>query len=487
MFVSDCRFFSLPNSETALQLQEALEAPAAYGPGNVAVTEEPASSRRFLVESIGEDAGKAVPSLSALGASAKVLSGGSGRLVLTLTNLGNAAVDGSSVPVKITDELPEGVVALGVEAFAGVDDLSGPVDCSVESNSLVSCTFEGTLPPYEAIEVEIPASLTGDPPVAGAPGKVSVSGGNAKAATAVQAIKVSPEPTPFGIDYFSAQAEEEGGDPAIQAGGHPFQLTTTFQLNTNALDLGATRKGTSIQQPALPRNLRFPLPAGLVGNATVAPRCEMADFFDLPKKGCQPQTAIGVASVTIIERGKLGLTRIAVPVFNLPPAPGEPARFGFVIKGAPVLIDTALDPEDKYRITAEVRNVTQLADTLASTVTLWGTPGDPQARPIARLGVHESLSKAKNCRPASARTASAKQPSCASRSPARRRSASACGSNRGTPHSAVCSTKPPLTAARCTAAIRSPSTPRLPPRRPANWPRPQAASASTSACPTRDC
>ena len=74
--------------------------------------------------------------------------------------------------------------------------------------------------------------------MAGAPGKVTVSGGNAKVATATQAIKVSPEPTPFGIDHFSTQAEEEGGDPAIQAGGHPFQLTTTLQFNTNALDLG---------------------------------------------------------------------------------------------------------------------------------------------------------------------------------------------------------------------------------------------------------
>ena len=381
-----CEPFGLTNAENATQLQEQMEAPGAYGPGNVSVTEEPEGSKRFLIEHIGEDAGKAVPTLTAAGAgsSAKVLSGGSGRLVVTITNLGNTAVDGSSTPVKITDELPEGVVASGVEAFAGVQTLAGggfagPVDCSLESSTLVSCTFEGVLPPYEAIEVEIPASLTGDPPVAGAPGKVSVSGGNAKAATATQAIKVSPEPTPFGIDHFSAQSEEEGGDQAVQAGGHPFQLTASLQFNTNALDIGPSRGASSIQQPALPRNLRFPLPAGLVGNATAAPRCEMTEFFELlPKDSCQPQAAIGVASVTLIERNTLGLTRIAVPVFNLPPAPGEPARFGFVIKGSPIVIDTALDSDDKYRVVAEVRNATQLADVLASTVTFWGTPGDPK-------------------------------------------------------------------------------------------------------------
>jgi hypothetical protein len=385
MYSEFCGFFGFPNTETAQQLEEALEAASAYGPGNVEVTEEPASSRRFLVESVGEDAGKSVPPLSTFGegASAKVLSaGGSGRLVVTITNLGDAPVDGSSDPVTITDELPEGVVALGVEAFAGVEDLSGPVDCSLETSSLVSCTFEGSLPSYEAIEVEIPVSLTGEPPVAGDPGKVTVSGGNADAESAVQAIKVSPEPTPFGIDYFDAQAEEEGGAPATQAGGHPFQLTTTIQFNTNALDVGSSRRSVSIQQPALPRNMRFSLPAGLVGNATDRPRCSVKELFQIQTfNNCAPETAVGVASVTIIEETFLGLTRIAVPVFNLVPAPGEPARLGLAVKGAAVVIDTAVDPDNKYKIIAEVRNATQLADILASTVTIWGSPGDPRHDP----------------------------------------------------------------------------------------------------------
>jgi hypothetical protein len=372
-------FFHIPNSETAQELEEALEAPAAYGPGNVDVTEDPAASRRFLVESVGEDANKAVPSLTAAGedASAKVLSGGSGRLVVTITNLGDAPVDGSSDPVKITDELPEGVVATGVEAFAGVENFSGPVNCSLENSSFISCTFDGTLPPYEAIEVEIPASLTGEPPVAGEAGEVTVSGGNAKELSAVQTVKVSPEPTPFGVDYFDAQVEEEGGTPATQAGGHPFQMTTTLQFNSGPLDLGPTRKKTSIQQPALPRNVRFSLPAGLVGNLTGRARCSVNDLFESEtRKSCPPETAVGVASVTVIERQFLGLTRIAVPVFNLPPAPGEPARLGFAVKGAAVVVDTAVDPDNKYRIIGEVRNATQVADILASTVTIWGEPDD---------------------------------------------------------------------------------------------------------------
>ncbi len=366
--------FGFPVTETAGELEALLN--AASGVGDIEVTGGPVGGNPFTVAASG--ASPAIGFIPAVGsAELKTISlGGSGRLVLTLTNLGDAPVDATKTPVTITDELPEGVIASRVEGFAGVLDLSGPVDCSVESDSLVSCTFEGMLPSYEGIEVEIFASLTGDPPVAGAPGQVTVSGGNAKSVTSPQFIEVSPEETPFGIDHFSAEAEEEGGDPVHQAGSHPFQFTTTIQLNSGPLEAGPGRSGASIKQPALPRNLRFSLPAGLVGNATAVPRCKMDLFFEFnPVDNCPPETALGVASATVIEDASLGLTRIAAPVFNLPPAPGEPARFGFSAKGVPVVVGTSVDPDDGYRIVAEVRNVTQLGDFLAGTVSIWVIPG----------------------------------------------------------------------------------------------------------------
>jgi hypothetical protein len=302
--------------------------------------------------------------------------GGSGRLVLTITNLGDWPADGSGTPVTIVDELPEGLTATGYEAFAGVKDFSGPVECDIEAaGTLVTCTFEGTLPSYEALEIEVLVDVTGEP---GAPGKVTVSGGNAATASASQPIEVSEEEVPFGFEYFSAQAEEEGGAPTTQAGKHPFQLTTTIQLNSGDIIPGPTRDQTLIEQPALPRNVRFPLPPGLVGNVSVMPTCTLARFNSLPADSCPPETAVGVASVTIVESQFLGLVRIAVPVFNLVPAPGEPARFGFLVKNAAVVIRTKVDPNDDYKITASVANASQLAQFLGSTVTLWGTPGDPR-------------------------------------------------------------------------------------------------------------
>jgi hypothetical protein len=389
MYSPFCSFFGFPNTETAQQLEEALEGPAAYGPGNVEVVEEPAASRRFLITSVGEDAGRSVPPLTVVGtgsSAAVVTEGGSGRLVISLTNLGDAPVNGTAAPVTIVDELPDGVEATGVEAFAGVRGNAGPVNCNVEAGNLVSCVFEGILPSYEGIEVEILVSLTDDPPVAVAAGTVRVTGGGAAPTAADQVIRVSPEPVPFGFEHFSARAEEEGGGSSTDAGSHPFQLTTTVQLNAGRQirlspnPLSPPARPFVVEQPALPRNLRFPLPAGLVGNTRGMPQCSMATFFDIAEfvNACPDETAIGVSSTTIVERNALGLLRLTVPIFNLPPAPGEPARFGFVAAGVPIVIDTEVDPENRYRIIAKVSNVPQVSEFLSSTAVIWGTPGDPR-------------------------------------------------------------------------------------------------------------
>jgi len=382
-------FFELTPIETAEQLQEALEGP--YGPGEVEVTGGPAGGEPFIVTVQGRSVppvqvspvqpGEGAPFLGE--ASTTVLSvGGSGRLVVTVTNLGNEAVDASEEPVTIVDDLPEGVIASSAEGFAGAKDVDGPVECEVEdAGEKVTCTWEGEeLPAYESIEIEIPVSLTGEPPVEGDPGTITVSGAGVEGKSAPQEITVSPEEVPFGVERFSAQAEEEGGLEATQAGRHPFQYTTTIQFNSGAFVPGVNRTESSVVQPAQPRNFRFTLPAGIVGNTRSVPQCSLADFYDgsrILTNQCPDDTAIGVAATTLVEKSVIKFTRLAAPLFNLTPGPGEPARLGLTAGGVSVVIDTEVDPDDKYRIIARVQNTTQLAEILSSTVTIWGTPGDP--------------------------------------------------------------------------------------------------------------
>jgi hypothetical protein len=383
-----CQFIvGFPSAiETAAELEELLEGP--YGAGEVTVSGGPVAAQPFTVTVPGRGVAPAriAPLVNEVfgifGTSkTKVISaGGSGRLVATITNLGDEEVDATSDPVTIVDELPEGVVATGVEAFAGQRDADGPVDCELETDTKVICTFENELPAYESIEIEIPVTLE-EPPVAGAAGKITVSGGGAPDATSAQEIEVSPDEVDFGVERFSAVPEEEGGTEETRAGRHPFQLTTTIQFNAGPMVLGVTRNLSSVEQPGQPRNLRFTLPAGFIGNATAVPRCSLANFYDGSRfltNQCPDDTAIGVAAVTIVENTNVGFTRLAVPLFNLEPDAGEPAKLGLTGGGAPVVIDTEVDPDNEYRIIGTVRNASQLAQVLSSTVTIWGTPGDPR-------------------------------------------------------------------------------------------------------------
>jgi hypothetical protein len=307
---------------------------------------------------------------------------GSGRLVTTLINVGDAPFDATETPLTIVDELPDGVEATSAEGFSGGKALGPPVECKVNGPDLVSCTFEDELEPFDVIEVEINANLTGEPPVQGDPGEVTVSGGNAPEAHAVQNIKVSSEKTSFGIEYFSSKAEEEGGGPAIKAGGHPFQLTTSVQFNSGRLSEAPVRNAKHLEQPAQPRNVRFPLPAGFVGDVTTQPTCSLADFYTESDEFettniCPDESVVGVASVSL-RLQLVGFARVAVPLYNLPAAVGEPARFGFFIGGVGTVIDTEVDPDSGYRIFANVNNASQVPRVFGASLTVWGTPGDPR-------------------------------------------------------------------------------------------------------------
>ena len=388
-----------PPVASAEALQAMLEATPQYSEGEgVKVSGGPVGGGAFLIATPGRWVAQPVRVTplsvgeTVLGsASTQVISEGSGLLTITLTNLGNAEADATGDTLQIHDSLPKGAQAYEARAVAGGTGEAGPVECTideVEETSQLECSFEGKLPPYEAIEVEVPVALKEG--AGKEAGEVSVSGGEATGVSRSQTLNVSDAPVPFGLEYFSMRTEEEGGvgvsadgaPEASAAGSQPFQLTTTIVANSGR-QIGSNHVAgpdvARVEQPALPRNLRFTLPAGLVGNVTKVETCEMATFLhQVPGvlvNECPDDAAIGASSVTFIEGENVGFRRIAVPVFNLVPGRGEPARFGLMIGGDPVVIDTSVNPSDSYRISAEVRNITQVAQFLASTTTLWGNPG----------------------------------------------------------------------------------------------------------------
>jgi hypothetical protein len=289
--------------------------------------------------------------------------GGSGQVLLVISNLGDQPVNGAGEPVIFTDKLPSGLVATAI---------SGPVKNHTQvecSPSTLQCSFKGVLYPYEeltitlSVEVKAPGGVLRD--------EASVRGGGAPGSSRSLEVPVSSEPASFGVAGYELFPSNEDGTPATQAGEHPFQLTTTLLLNQ-----------TTARQPvALPKDLSFRLPPGLVGNPTAATQCTMSDFFALVEETnlCAASSVLGVATVIANEPKYVHVFPRTVPVFNLVPAQGEPARFGFEVLGkVPIVIDTSVRSGKDYSVIATVNDATETAGLLFSQVTLWGVPADPR-------------------------------------------------------------------------------------------------------------
>ena len=302
--------------------------------------------------------------------------GGQGKVIVTAEDRGDSSAEGAASPVVLKDTLPEGLKATSIEGVAGqgagFNGNRGPVECVILSERESECRFEHELPAYEEIEVRISVDVVSAS--SGEPNAVSVAGGGGGERTDAAPIRVGPD-AGFGVESLEVIPEVEGGEASTQAGEHPFQLTTVVALNTSSL-----APEVKTQQPAaLPKDLAFELPPGLIGNPTPFDQCTDVKFskeeFGKTHNECPPSTAIGVATVTYNSPGTGGLNTMTVPLFNLVPLVGEPARFGFEVAGFPVTLDVSLRAGGDYGVTVNVSNITQQAGFLSSKVTFWGVPG----------------------------------------------------------------------------------------------------------------
>jgi hypothetical protein len=290
--------------------------------------------------------------------------GGEGQVIVVLTNLGDAPVEGGSSRVSFTDMLPSALTATSITGQ--VPRSHTPVECAVAT---LSCEFSGVMYPYEpmtvAIRVKVASGATGT-----LADQATVEGGGAAKTARKLAIPIDSKAAGFGVAAFEMALFNEDGTAASTAGSHPFQLTTTLAFNQ-----------TAKREPVgLAKDLSFKLPPGLVGNPNAVAQCTMVDFFTLVKEAnlCPASSVVGVTYVTAYEP-KVNLLAVSAPVFNLVPAPGEPARLGFEVGGKiPVVIDTAVRSGGDYGVTATVRDVTETGGILRSVLTLWGVPGDPR-------------------------------------------------------------------------------------------------------------
>jgi hypothetical protein len=298
---------------------------------------------------------------------------GKGQIVVTVVNLGDATAHGEATPITVADLLPKRLHEESIEGRTGSPDNSEPTGLLRCSFKAVTCTLEGELPPYAKIEMRIGVSVEASAKSGEVNEGTVTGGGVARAVSARQPITVSNAPTPFGIETYEMRPENEGGTLDTQAGSHPFQTTLTVGLNIGREEVDPKTGDYEAEPAALIKNLSTKLPAGFIGNPVPFPRCTLPEFQE---RTCPSDTVLGVATVQFNEPAHLPAAYITVPVFNLEPQVGEPARFGFLpTKFAPVFIDTSVRAGEDYGITGEVESILETVGFFRSEVTLWGVPG----------------------------------------------------------------------------------------------------------------
>jgi hypothetical protein len=334
--------------------------------------------------------------------------GGESRLVLEVTNLGDAFANGFEHPITITDALPAGVTpthvygegggAAGGIGFNIGSSVEEPLRCSFVSQ-IVTCAYGGPLLPYERFMVVITVNVASGSGTGMS--EVNVSGGGAAPILARHALALNEGTPGYGVENYEVTPEEEGGALDTQAGSHPFQLTTTLTFNTKAVPvvhpnafLSSSEILPEVQPVELTKDLRFNLPPGLVGNPTPLPKCRVSVFVHPSEAShCPDNTIVGIATpiVTNPYSSTYAPLAITVPLYSIEPAVGEPARFGFTTSLGPVVLDTSVRTGSDYGVVVTVPDIIDDVAFIGTQVTFWGVPDDSRhdnARG-ACLGEHE--------------------------------------------------------------------------------------------------
>jgi hypothetical protein len=295
-------------------------------------------------------------------------------------------------PVTITDRLPEGLTAVAAKGIEGEDEghERGKVNCVLASaGKAVTCTFaEASVPAYEQIEILI--SVRVEPGAKSGPlNAAAVSGGGATGTrTATHPIEVNGRER-FGIESYTIVPEGLGGTVDTQAGSHPFQLTSVITANSAPpRNTPLTNNEDRAQTVALVKDEVGELPAGFLGNPTPFGQCTDAQFATEPPEivagefnnhipnECPASSAIGVVLVRYSGNGAVDDQSESVPIFNMVPLPGEPARFGFKAAGLiSAFLDASVRTGSDYGVTISSHDIIESAWVLSAKLTFWGVPG----------------------------------------------------------------------------------------------------------------
>jgi len=184
-----------------------------------------------------------------------------------------------------------------------------------------------------------------------------------------------PAAASFGVQRFAITARNQDGSLDVQAGSHPYALTTTFVLNAPKEIEGRFLPEGNLKDAGLE------MPPGFVGDPDATPRCSYQAFV---AGECPNETAVGAATVyALVYVRNFRVWEFSSPVYNLEPSPGVVAEFGFLVaKTTPVFLDVSVRTGGDYGLTVRSTDTSQAVSLYGTKVTIWGVPSDSSHNPF---------------------------------------------------------------------------------------------------------
>jgi hypothetical protein len=318
---------------------------------------------------------------------------GHGIVEVDVVNVGAAPSKGT---VTVTDILPPGLVATDagdLEGLASEEIGHSLWECA--GTMVVTCTNAAGMPeiaggggvpenergPNFQAQIGIAVEVL--------PGakehevnRVAIAGGGALTSASAQgAVIVSSVPAMFGFANFDGWFSNADGTVDTQAGSHPYELTTSFALNTVRNNLQVFPAAAEI------RNIEVELPPGLIGNPGAVAQCTRDELNAHYQTGCPNASQIGEIFI-----GFGGGAYFTERLYNMVPPPGKPAEFAFNLVGVDTFIDSTVRSGNDYGITVHSNNTPQ-RKIMKVVATIWGVPSD-RSHEIWRSGALGGCSRA---------------------------------------------------------------------------------------------
>lgn len=310
------------------------------------------------------------------------------QYLVQATNVGDQPTDGGGQTLAVV--LPDGMLVKSATlvipalfeqfpCFDAKDGTSPPIGTQAivcPSSAPIAAIVEGSNEAKNDEKLFLTVSVDAGVPLGAqlAP-HFEISDGGAATVSIVDSTVVSEVPPPFGIEIFDGLIADDAGNPMTQAGSHPHDYTTYIDFNRV--------KGTKPIQGEMwpveaPKSIAAELPAGFVGNPTVAGACTTEQLVGSSGLGhethCPPTSQVGTVFLGLRPPSLAKIVQGPFPLYNVVPPPGVPARFGFKAYGSLVILDAELRSSGDYGLTVGPRKLPAALAVPGNVITFWGVP-----------------------------------------------------------------------------------------------------------------